>query len=172
MLRMWDRLVLAVRELLGYQHYMSSKYRYVNREIYFTMTRHRVEYRRNDALPVAVMANLLADKLEDFLRIGRYETCSILINHFTAQIHNVLMIVVETGGKLTPPEWLKVKDDCMTMQAYMDSLLPVLDPTTIDFEMARCMRNGLNEMLNSIEEYVWNDPDPVDEAQRIINGKV
>ena len=167
---MLQQIAFRINAVLGGKAKRSMKYTHTYIPVYFTL----MPYKRPRINPISSdirkVAAQFADTMQDYLSFGRYEHCCIFINHLVAETHSLVIILATNDVAYINEKMMQdIYAKASSAYVYANSLMEVVDPTLVDFDILRGMKRGLAELLNAIDEY---DPSPdaaVKEVNRIIN---
>jgi hypothetical protein len=167
---LWQRVCLWLYRLFGERNRDYIRYRSIDRSVYFTLRIRKRRIKHKDGPRLMQIAERLADTLEQYLMYGNYLQPCLYVNHLCSQVHNFMCVILETGYyNMSHAEIDRVVADFACFEGYAQSLLEVVDPTTVDADILRCISRGVSEFLDAYD-YEYNEQeDAVRMASKIIN---
>lgn len=147
----WQSIVIAFYKLAGVV--VGVKKTYIKRTvtIYFTKTEVKAIPTQPRSSKLVSQCEELANRIERSLRIGDYFQCTVFVNHLLYEAHNDLMVIIEGMTDMTDKDWENVLTNLCTIQTYSESLLSVVDPTTIDADILKLLSKEINKVLCEYE---------------------
>lgn len=149
---MWQNILIGIYKLAGVA--MGVKKIYTKRTITIYFTKTEVKPIKTEPRPSNLIfeCEQLAGVIErHYMRIGNHLDCTIFVNHLIYEVHNNLMIIIEGMSDMTEKDWENVLTNLCSMQTYAESLLSVVDPTTIDADILKFLSKHINKVLCEYE---------------------
>lgn len=147
----WQSIVIAFYKLAGVVVGVKKTYTKRAVTIYFTKTEVKPIPTQPRPSKLVSQCEELANRIERSMRIGDYSQCTVFVNHLMYEVHNNLMIIIEGISDMTANDWEKVLTNLCSMQTYSESLLSVVDPTTVDGDILKMLSKEINKVVCEYE---------------------
>jgi len=166
----WQQVCLWLYRRLGEKVKPGKKYRTINRLTFYTLHTDKRRVTHPPYAGILAITDRVADVMEQYMMYGNYLQPCLYINHMCHQVHNTMCIILEKHWYgLSESERERVIADCTTLGTYAESLLEVIDPTTIDADILKNIRRSISDLLDAIELDDTAQDDAVRLATQIIN---
>ena len=147
----WQHIVIAFYKLAGVVIGVRKTYTKRTITIYFTKTELKPISIEPRPSKLVSQCEELANRIERSMQIGDYSQCTVFVNHLMYEVHNNLMIIIEGLSDMTEKDWENVLTNLCSMQTYSESLLTIVDPTTVDGDILKMLSKEINKVVCEYE---------------------